>query len=75
MTFILPLVSFSKHVMSIESKRSSMLGQGLWWWSLALMGKRYLKHTPSIGLWYPKGAIFELIGYLANQEKKAQAQQ
>ena len=24
---------------------------------------RYLKHTPSIGLWYPKGAIFELIGY------------
>jgi hypothetical protein len=24
---------------------------------------RYLKHTPSIGLWYPKGATFELIGY------------
>jgi hypothetical protein len=24
---------------------------------------RYLKHTPSIGLWYPKGAIFQLIGY------------
>ena len=24
---------------------------------------RYLKHTPSIGLWYPKGAIFELVGY------------
>ena len=24
---------------------------------------RYLKHTPSIGLWYPKGALFELIGY------------
>ena len=24
---------------------------------------RYLKHTLSIGLWYPKGAIFELIGY------------
>ena len=24
---------------------------------------RYLKHTPSIGLWYPKGARFELIGY------------
>jgi hypothetical protein len=23
---------------------------------------RYLKHTPSIGLWYPKGATFELIG-------------
>jgi hypothetical protein len=23
----------------------------------------YLKHTPSIGLWYPKGAIFELVGY------------
>jgi hypothetical protein len=25
---------------------------------------RYLKHTPNIGLWYPKGAQFELIGYL-----------
>ena len=24
---------------------------------------RYLKHTPSIGLWYPKGSIFELVGY------------
>ena len=24
---------------------------------------RYLKHTPSIGLWYPKGAIFELVAY------------
>ncbi|WVZ84651.1 hypothetical protein U9M48_031658 [Paspalum notatum var. saurae] len=24
---------------------------------------RYLKHTPYIGLWYPKGAQFELIGY------------
>ncbi|WVZ75084.1 LOW QUALITY PROTEIN: hypothetical protein U9M48_023175, partial [Paspalum notatum var. saurae] len=24
---------------------------------------RYLKHTPSIGLWYPKGASFELLGY------------
>ena len=24
---------------------------------------RYLKHTPSIGVWYPKGALFELIGY------------
>ena len=24
---------------------------------------RYLKHTPSIGIWYPKGAIFELVGY------------
>ena len=24
---------------------------------------RYLKHTLSIGLWYPKGAIFELVGY------------
>jgi hypothetical protein len=24
---------------------------------------RYLKHTPSIGLWYPKGARFQLIGY------------
>ena len=23
---------------------------------------KYLKHTPSIGLWYPKGAIFELVG-------------
>jgi hypothetical protein len=25
---------------------------------------RYLKHTPNIGLWYPKCAQFELIGYL-----------
>jgi hypothetical protein len=24
---------------------------------------RYLKYTPNIGLWYPKGAKFELIGY------------
>jgi hypothetical protein len=24
---------------------------------------RYLKHTPSIGLWYSKGASFQLIGY------------
>ena len=24
---------------------------------------RYLKHTPSIGLWYPKGATLELVGY------------
>ena len=24
---------------------------------------RYLKHTTSISLWYPKGAIFELVGY------------
>ena len=24
---------------------------------------RYLKHTPSIGLWYPKGASFLLLGY------------
>ncbi|WVZ93354.1 hypothetical protein U9M48_039341, partial [Paspalum notatum var. saurae] len=24
---------------------------------------RYLKHTPSIGLWYPKGASFKLSGY------------
>jgi hypothetical protein len=24
---------------------------------------RYLKHTPNIGLWYPKGAQFELNGY------------
>ncbi|WVZ84238.1 hypothetical protein U9M48_031290 [Paspalum notatum var. saurae] len=24
---------------------------------------RYLKHTLSIGLWYPKGASFELLGY------------
>ena len=23
----------------------------------------YIKDTPSIGLWYPKGAIFELVGY------------
>ena len=25
---------------------------------------RYLKHTQNIGLWYPKGAKFELVGYL-----------
>jgi hypothetical protein len=24
---------------------------------------RYLKHTPSIGLWYSKGARFQLVGY------------
>jgi hypothetical protein len=24
---------------------------------------RYLKNTPNVGLWYPKGAQFELIGY------------
>jgi hypothetical protein len=24
---------------------------------------RYLKHTQSVGLWYPKGAKFELVGY------------
>jgi hypothetical protein len=25
---------------------------------------RYLKYTPSIGLWHPHGAFFELLGYL-----------
>ena len=24
---------------------------------------RYLKHSPSISLWYPKWALFELVGY------------
>ena len=24
---------------------------------------RYIRHTPSIGLWYPKGAPFQLVGY------------
>jgi hypothetical protein len=24
---------------------------------------RYLKYSPNIGLWYPKGAEFELVGY------------
>jgi hypothetical protein len=24
---------------------------------------RYLKYTPSTGLWYPHGACFELLGY------------
>ena len=24
---------------------------------------RYLKHAQNIGLWYPKGAKFELVGY------------
>ena len=25
---------------------------------------RYLKHTQNVGLWYPKGAKFELVGYI-----------
>src|SRR3989337_3884628 len=25
---------------------------------------RYLAHTPTLGLWYPKGAQFDLVGYL-----------
>ena len=25
---------------------------------------RYLVHTPNIGLWYPKGSKFDLLGYL-----------
>src|SRR6266496_4022388 len=25
---------------------------------------RYLAHTPTLGLWYPKGAHLDLIGYL-----------
>jgi hypothetical protein len=24
---------------------------------------RYLVHTPSLGLWYPKGSTFHLLGY------------
>jgi hypothetical protein len=24
---------------------------------------RYIRHTPSVGLWYPKGAAFDLIDY------------
>jgi hypothetical protein len=24
---------------------------------------RYLVHTPNLGLWYPKGSIFDLLGY------------
>ena len=24
---------------------------------------RYLAHTPTLGLWYPKGAQFDLVGY------------
>ena len=24
---------------------------------------RYLAHTPTLGLWYPKGSVFDLIGY------------
>jgi len=24
---------------------------------------RYLKYTPYLGLWYPKGARFQLVGY------------
>ena len=25
---------------------------------------RYLVHTPNLGLWYPKGSKFDLLGYL-----------
>jgi hypothetical protein len=24
---------------------------------------RYLVHTPCLGIWYPKGSTFDLIGY------------
>ena len=24
---------------------------------------RYLAYTPTLGLWYPKGSVFDLIGY------------
>ena len=24
---------------------------------------RYLAHTPTLGLWYPKGSVFDIIGY------------
>ena len=24
---------------------------------------RYLAHTPTLGLWYPKGSVFDLVGY------------
>ena len=24
---------------------------------------RYLVHTPNLGLWYPKGSRFDLLGY------------
>jgi hypothetical protein len=24
---------------------------------------RYLVHSPCLGIWYPKGSIFDLIGY------------
>jgi hypothetical protein len=24
---------------------------------------RYLIHTPTLGLWYPKGSTFDLVGY------------
>jgi hypothetical protein len=24
---------------------------------------RYLVHTPKLGLWYPKGSTFEILGY------------
>ncbi|SPT18030.1 unnamed protein product [Triticum aestivum] len=27
---------------------------------------RYLAHTPTLGLWYPKGSTFDLIGYSAS---------
>jgi hypothetical protein len=32
---------------------------------------RYLKHTQNVGLWYPKGARFELIGYLDSDMREA----
>src|SRR5437763_4152880 len=27
---------------------------------------RYLIHTPTLGLWYPKGSSFDLLGYSAS---------
>ncbi|WVZ58706.1 LOW QUALITY PROTEIN: hypothetical protein U9M48_008947 [Paspalum notatum var. saurae] len=36
---------------------------------------RYLKHTPSIGLWYPKAASFELLGYSDSDFAKCRVEQ
>lgn len=36
---------------------------------------RYLKHTPNVDLWYPRGAQFELIGYLDSDYASLQSEE
>ena len=33
---------------------------------------RYLKHTPNLGLWYPRDSEFELVGYTDSDHGGAQ---